>query len=654
MVCSTGSAPSTSRSPVTRTETDYRRRRAALLAAAEAAVEAEPAPVALSAAERRSIVDTLRSLLEGLYVHLAQKRASYAFDPLQRLRLLGERVADDAISDGVFHREMAQIFTDLRDAHTRYLGPRRHADHARFLPIMVERFVDPDDTSGYLASKVAGLTPAEKARFTRAGFENGVELTHWNGVKIARALELYAERETGGRPDARIARALESLTIRPLRYALPPDEDWVDIRFLTKRGAERELRLEWRQVIVSPTEPSAGSARGELAYDPVADAAREIKKMLFAGKVWLREKEALAGSRRPTVREAIDDGWTSDGDEWLSGQFGAAMVAKVVRHRRRVYGYLRIYSFQVADDQAFIAEAAELLAQLPSAGLIVDLRSNPGGLIWAAEGLLQLLTPNTIEPTRFSMAATDMSRAVVHAPQNRRLAPWAESLDEAVATGANRSRGVPLTPVDRCNNRGQSYGGPVIALVDANTYSAGDLFAAGFVDNDVGRLICTDLATGGGGANVWLPSDVDRALVGTGYELPSLGPVSYTLSVRRAERVGESGADIEDTGVTSSFRRNLTRRDLVDNNRDLLDYACGLLATEVVTSMQVEVVDDTVSVTAERLSSAQLVRDGVALLSVEIDASGRATIPLPDEWTRHRIELLGYDGAVLRQRRSIA
>ena len=44
-----------------------------------------------------------------------------------------------------------------------------------------------------------------------------------------------------------------------------------------------------------------------------------------------------------------------------------------------------------------------LLSRLPPDGLIVDLRGNPGGLVWAAERLLQLFTPHPVTTTRFSM-----------------------------------------------------------------------------------------------------------------------------------------------------------------------------------------------------------------------------------------------------------
>jgi hypothetical protein len=241
---------------------------------------------------------------------------------------------------------------------------------------------------------------------------------------------------------------------------------------------------------------------------------------------------------------------------------------------------------------------------------------------------------------------------MAEAPQNRQLDRWGASLNDAVTTGVTHSRAVPLTPAERCNNLGQVYGGPVVAIVDANTYSAGDLFAAGFVDNNVGKLICTDSATGGGGANVWLPRDVARSLAGTGYELADIGDVSFTISARRAERTGEAGIDIEDTGVTGSFHHDVTHRDLTQNNRDLLAYACGLLASETVTSLSATVEDGAIRVVGQGLDRVQLDVDGIP---VETQAliDGAATLGLIENWDQHLVEIVGSQGTTVRQRRRL-
>jgi hypothetical protein len=50
---------------------------------------------------------------------------------------------------------------------------------------------------------------------------------------------------------------------------------------------------------------------------------------------------------------------------------------------------------------------------------------------------------------------------------------------------------------------GQVYYGPVVLITDAPSYSATDIFAAGFQDNDVGPVVGTAGNTGAGGANFW-------------------------------------------------------------------------------------------------------------------------------------------------------
>jgi len=52
-----------------------------------------------------------------------------------------------------------------------------------------------------------------------------------------RAVDRHAEDETGGRPDARRARALESMTLRALQYGPWPDERWVTLGFIDLAGA---------------------------------------------------------------------------------------------------------------------------------------------------------------------------------------------------------------------------------------------------------------------------------------------------------------------------------------------------------------------------------------------------------------------------------
>jgi len=514
----------------------------------------------LDGGERVQVVDALSLVLGGCYAHLPAKRAAYASDPVQALTLLRRRAAE--LTDADFHLQLTGIVTGLRDAHTRYVGPTSMAGCVAALPFLVEQYGAEDDPQ-FLVSKV------NEDAIEDPDLTVGCRLESWNGVPIARAVDVHADAETGGRPDARRARALESLTFRALQYAPPPDEEWVVVGFRTVRGARRETRIPWRVVVPGAAARGAGDgARGALrvARDPAAEAVRRAKKLQFAFGAWAEEQEpARAGQGGAGVVETS-----------LPDQLTARRLSPRV-------GLLRIWTFDVDDDRAFVDEVARLLGLLPQGGLVVDVRGNPGGLVWAAERALQLFTDATIAPTRFALAATPLTRAMATSPFNRlELGAWATSLDQSVTTGDPWAQPLPLTDPQWCNDRGRVYPGPVVAVADANTYSSGDLFCAGWVDHAVGPLVTVGRATGAGGANVWTARQVRDALAGTSTPLPLMPQgTGFTVALRRAVRSGlGDGLPIEDLGVPGTPYA-MTRRDLLQGNKDLLAFCIRQLGQEV-------------------------------------------------------------------------
>jgi len=594
--------------------------------------------------ERARVVATFVELLEGLYAHLPLKRAMYGVDPVQRLRLLGQRV--DLVDPVTFGYELAGIVTGLRDAHTRYVGPPLYDGCVAMLPFLVEAY-GPPNAPHYIVSKTV-QDPAGRPA-SSGPFRAGVEVLTWNAVPMDIAVNRHADAETGGRPDSRRARALESMTLRALQFGPPPDELWVDIGFADRAGRRHTHRVEWR--VVQPrasgspgaTEPGADGRRH--AIDPAAEVHRQAKKLLFKPDVWWQ------GVTAAVPRAGGDE--VPDG-QWLPTTMPDVLAARVVTVDRHRLGYLRLWSFDVADDDAYLAEVTRLLALLPERGLVIDLRANPGGLIWAAERLLQLFTPNPVSPNGFSLVATALTRDLAGAPQNAAdFEPWLASLTEAVATGEPYSSAVPITPVERCNDLGQVYGGPVVAVVDPNTYSAGDLFAAGFVDSGVGRLVCVGEASGGGGANVWTAAAVGSALLGTAHATPDLpAGLSYTLAVRRATRSGPAvGAAIEDVGVRGQERHAMTYRDLTESNRDLVDHAAKVVLSQRWSSMTVLAPDGDghpLVVRTRGVEWLDVLVDDAYLPSLKV--TGRTTrVPVSPSWGR--IEVRGRASGELVQRR---
>lgn len=516
----------------------------------------------LDGGERIQVLDTLVEVIGGAYAHLPAKRAAYAVDPVRALTLLRRRSGE--LTDPDFHRMLTGLVTALRDAHTRYVGPRTRRVAA--LPFLVEQYGPYADPAFVVSKTAADLVPDRQ-------FRPGVRIERFNAVPIARAVDLYADRETGGRPDSRRSRALESFTFRSLDHGPPPDEVEAVVDYVTTSGKTRRVAFPWR--VVDPQRATTAVRPGtrgaaKLAVNPAAEAVRRGKMLMFSFDVWAAQLALGAGA--PSTR-------AKGASPWVETSFPDNLGAREWRTGARTIGYLRIWSFDVDDVDGFLAEAERLLALLPRDGLVVDLRGNPGGLVWAAERLLQLFTTRPISPVRFALVASPLTRAMAQSPFNRlELEAWAPSLEDAVSTGDLYSQPLPLTDPAWCNEGRATYPGPAVAVVDSNTYSSGDLFAAGWVDHEVGPLVTVGEATGGGGANVWTSSQLRDALSGTEHAFAALpDEARFTLSIRRAIRSGLSdGIPIEDLGI-AGVPYDLTRDDLLDGNVDLVAFCADLL-----------------------------------------------------------------------------
>jgi C-terminal processing protease CtpA/Prc len=538
------------------------------------------APGTLTRKERLRLLEGIECVLEGVYTHLPLKRARYGFDPLQRLRILRAQV--DTLTDQAFHLDLADALARLRDAHTAYTGPRSLEDTTAVLPLQME-MVGPPDAATYIVTKVV----RNRQRGLSETFEAGVQVESWNGVPIDRAVQRWSETAWGGRPDSQRVAALQTMTMRPLRFGPPPDEHWVIVGYRRvdsqgrPKGALLEERIDWR--IVQPaqvpgarrsTDDVQGKRRAAMragapalrrAVNPAAEATRRARMLMFAPHALMRQP--AAGRRtRASLDSRLPDFFKVEALDTPSGKVPL----------------LRIYSFNIDSDDDFIGELQRLLPLLPQDGLIIDIRDNPGGNIWAAERALQLFTDHPIVPTRFSVLATAFTRgASVTAGLGRdELEPWRESLEAAVRNGELYSRALPITDPALCNAIGRVYPGPSLLVVNANTYSSGDLFTAGFVDNAIGPVICVGQATAGGGANVLDYTDLHGALAGTPLALPRLPDgIGLSLSFRRATRSGPSeGLPIEDVGIEGHERYAMTRDDVLSGNCDLYARCAATLA----------------------------------------------------------------------------
>ncbi|WP_353816781.1 S41 family peptidase [Agromyces sp. SYSU T00266] len=528
---------------------------------------------ALTQAQRATLVDQAEILIEGLYVHLPLKRAMHAVDPLQSLRLLRSRLP--LLTEPEFHAALQRIFLGLRDLHTNYILPDRYTGFA-FLGILVERCVEAGRTQWLVTKTFDHLTGDPDLVV-------GAEVTHWNGTPMAIAVERNAAREAGSNKAASLARGLENMTIRPVRMSLPPDEDWVDLTYRVG-GVEHESRLPWR-VFESTSDVGGGDADAGLptgiespashlvGLDLKTELSRRVKRRLFAPSS-LKEEARVERSNLDVPRSTK----AQQEAGILPTTRPTELKARTVATPSGTFGHLRIFTFFMEDRQvgAFIEEVARLIGVLPQDGLILDVRGNGGGFVVASEFLLQFFTPRRVRPEPMQFINTRLTADLCGRVADYR--DWKPSIDESITTGAPFSRALPLYSENVVNDVGQLYHGPVVLITDALCYSATDIFAAGFQDHSIGPVLGVDDNTGAGGANVLTHEDLRADWTG-GPLRPLPSGAAYRVSLRRCLRVGDRfGQPVEDLGIVPDETHRLTRRDVMEDNVDLMEAAGRLLA----------------------------------------------------------------------------
>ena len=577
--------------------------------------------------ERKAIVEMALIALGQAYVHLPLKIAMHAINPLQRLRILQNRL-EESSQDGLsteldFHKEMLDIFTSLRDLHTNYTLPEPYSNRAAILPFLVESCIKNPQQSTDVKTKEARqfivtqvgiperlkqMLPPDFKVSPPPTFKRGVEITYWNGVPMQHAVDINASKKAGSNLAARFARGLENMTLRPMRSSLPPDEDWVVIGYRTEDGQDLEWKQEWL-VFMPPTPPKpagvasvTSSAMSEYSYkmgiDLTTELVRMMKQYMFAPPHVLDREQILA--KTDSVEKLVNkaEGLTSV----IPSVFRAEKISENV-------GYIRIYSFagtkpqQISGDawiEQMVEEFRRLITNLPKKGLIIDVRGNGGGYITFSERILQFLTPKEIIPEPYSFISSPLTSELTRDTSEAGFKFWHSSISESLSTGSIFSGGYYITEREEANRIGQVYHGPIILITDALCYSATDLFAAGFQDHGIGTVLGVNDNTGAGGANVWEYELLRQILDGSKYKLTQFPFSPFRIAIRRNVRIGErAGTPVEDLGIKPDIVYSMTRRDLLEGNVDLIKKAVEILASKPIRQLDVVISDHTSSMEVE-------------------------------------------------------
>jgi C-terminal processing protease CtpA/Prc len=463
---------------------------------------------AISEMKCEAVIAQARALLDQACVHLPFIRAR-GIDPVKRLDHLRANLPE---TTSHFYHALLSIFAEIGDRHTQCFLPKPFAKKTAFLPFLVKEYFE--NGKPHLAVVGSGIDDLQR----------GDTLISWNGAPVAKALEQHMALQLGANTEARLAKAVQTLTFRPLAFMPPPEED-VMLESIGLDGQRRKMRLEWR----------------------VADMSYLTRR--FA-PIFQMEKEENSFSNE-------------------------SFQARVVKTSFGAFGYIRVASFHARPD-VFLKPFVETLESLPEEGLILDLRACEDGIIPTAEQLLQLFTPAKIEPQPFQFRMTDLVEQIINARPV--LHEWRDAMESPAPSGERYSRWLPLTTSEKANAVGQKYHGPVVVVVDALTYSSAEMFAAGFQDHAIGRVLGTARRTGGGGASPWHQSTIFN-LSGNALFQPIPDAPMFRVAVRRCRRVRkQSNQYLESVGVMPDQLYLPTRNDLLNSDAELLEKAGSMLA----------------------------------------------------------------------------
>lgn len=559
-----------------------------------------------SPTDRQTILDQALLMFDHLYPHMPFKADIYHFThPSDYLRQeIQPSLA--SLSEIDFHTGVIAAFSLVRDAHTLYGLPSPFRGAVAFLPFQIRPFLDKKAGWRFIVTSVMETLGDQF-------FNPGTEIVGWGELDALAHVERTATHLPGGNYFANITRGSIHSTLRPLTFVQVPFPDELPdatLRYRAPEGGEiRAIRIPW--AVATGLGSSAGFPKGAFSVSPAAAMAKSCGKVLHR-RDEMRDRVQANLPEDPnqfsTIPEMFDFRYTGSAPK--KGSVDLANLADKDQPDAR-FGYLRIKAFSdgssapgstdriVKEFQRIVT----LMDRVAPDGLLIDIRGNPGGDVQAAERMLQMLTPRPIEPARFHLANTmtvlDILRsleisgeqmstedAIKLSEARSELEAWIGDADQPpLPAGSPLTTGKPLTDPDGANEIGQVYHGRGVALIiDSLTYSAADIFAAGFQDHGAGILLGTSLVTGGGGANVWSHEDlVNKLGPKPGIPLATLpGDVSMSLAIRRSSRVGPSeGQPIEDQGVTADvFYWTESVEDLVAGSPGILRRASKELSRQ--------------------------------------------------------------------------
>jgi C-terminal processing protease CtpA/Prc len=554
------------------------------------------------------------------------------------------------ISNRAFHSQMISIFIGLRDLHTLYFLPSPYRDKIAFLPFLIEEYYENDERKYMVSKIIDPLqvmdpffresvvvTHWNGIPIDKAVAMNGERNSGGNdSARHARGLERLTIRSL--RMSLTPDEDWVNITFRPIG-----SNESKNIQFQwfvvgepvlhrggmesTKESVQAALGVDVETEMVTQTKRLLYANNDQNGVEIQIDNNLNLLKTIFIQNKgfspYLIEVDPVYKKYRRLKKKRPD--------QWYK-----FLAFRSKENPGEVYGYFRIFSFNNSDEDYFVKHFVKLQRSedwknhigegvMPK-GLIIDVRGNGGGVIPAGERLLQMFTQlnenksakKEIEPENFHFINTPLTLKLCTNDKEHPsdttgrlgLSRWERSIRKSIETGAVYSQGFRLEKSfsfddwklwedlefeDKYDPEKSQYGlnvkdylyqNDVVLITDALCYSTTDIFAAGFQDNNIGKVIGVHKNTGAGGANAWKYGLLHELLTNSECHLPNPNYVGhdwdFSVAIRRSTRVGEKyhGMPLEDLGVEPDCDYQMTKNDLLNNNVDLIANAICVLKNE--------------------------------------------------------------------------
>lgn len=496
----------------------------------------------LSNVEKQQLLNQAIWLMEKQYVNLDQKFAFYDnhLDPIAALRALDP----SAFSTEALNTEIQNIIRAQRDLHLNFTTPIYSNTVAAVLPFSMTRVQTIENRYMVAVDRLrTNLLPADAP----VQIEIGDEVLAYNGVDIALAAEKFVTLGAGANDFGGFIRALEQMTLFYAPEDGLPEENDVTLTLRKADGTVYDITLPWFAYVLPPA-PATEQATAEALTATSLNERQQLRNEI--------ERDWLSGTELPV------DEWTEvPGSDFSFGTFS---------NENGNFGVIKLASFAPENDlDLVIAQIrALLLTSLANTdGLIFDVRANGGGAVDLSDKLRQLFGPNDAYGTRAKVLNSPSN--VIFTQLLGSIPGWSDNIGDSLTGVAGKySRVFNFTMDADTNQLGQAYYQPVGVLMNAESYSATDLFTCGMQDIGNGIVFGQDMRTGAGGANVWSYDILEY--VAPEYATPLPDGYDFRVSWGQIQRTGKYMDQlIEDEGCHADIDAGLTIDDIRGGNQQV-------------------------------------------------------------------------------------